>query len=306
MFKWLKGCALALVTVASAQAVEVRFDKVVDGVYAFVGETGARTEQNEGLNANLGLVVTADGAVLIDSGATFQGARQIHDAIRRVTQQPVKWVINTGGQDHRWLGNGYFISQGAEVIAPAAGQADMTSRGGDHITSLRQVLGSKVDGTTPTMPSRWLQGTDVSITLGGVVFEFKYRGGAHTLGDMLVWLPKQRVVFSGDVVYVDRMLGVLPFSKTKPWLETFAEMERLAPLHIIPGHGRVTNLTQARTDTRDYLMALRTHMRKAVEDGTDISAAIRSFDAKPFMHLLNATELMPGNGSRTYLELERE
>ena len=306
MFKWLKGCALALVTVASAHAVEVRFDKVVDGVYAFVGETGARTEQNEGLNANLGLVVTADGAVLIDSGATFQGARQIHDAIRRVTQQPVKWVINTGGQDHRWLGNGYFISQGAEVIAHAAGQADMTNRGADHLSGLRQVLASKANGTIPTMPNRCLQGTDVSLTLGGMAFEFKHRGGAHTPGDMMVWLPQQRVMFSGDVVYVDRMLGVLPFSNTKAWLETFAEMERLAPIHIVPGHGRVTDLTQARADTRDYLIALRTHMRKAVEDGTDISAAIQSFDAKPFMHLLNAAELMPGNGSRTYLELERE
>ncbi len=306
MFKWLKGCALALVTAASAHAVEVRFDKVVDGVYAFVGETGARTEQNEGLNANLGLVVTADGAVLIDSGATFQSARQIHDAIRRVTQQPVKWVINTGGQDHRWLGNGYFISHGAEVIAHAAGQADMTNRGGDHIAGLRQVLGSKADGTIPAMPTRWLQGTDVSLTLGGMAFEFKHRGGAHTPGDMLVWLPQQRVVFSGDVVYVDRMLGVLPFSNTKAWLETFAEVDRLAPIHIVPGHGRVIDLVQARAETRDYLMALRAHMRKAVEEGTDISAAIRSFDAKPFMHLLNAAELMPGNGSRTYLELERE
>lgn len=217
-----------------------------------------------------------------------------------------KWVINTGGQDHRWVGNGYFISQGAEVVAHAAGQADMVNRGGDHITGLRQVLGSKADGTIPTMPSRWLQGSDVSLTLGGVAFEFKHRGGAHTPGDMLVWLPQQRVVFSGDVVYVDRMLGVLPFSQTQPWLETFAEMERLAPLHIVPGHGRVTDLAQARADTRDYLVALRHHMRKAAEEGTDISAAIRSFDAKPFMHLLNAAELIPGNGSRTYLELERE
>lgn len=306
MFKWLTGCSLALASLMSAHAVEVRFDKVVDGVYAFVGETGARTEQNEGLNANLGLVVTADGAVLIDSGATFQGARQIHEAIRRVTQQPVKWVINTGGQDHRWLGNGYFISKGAEVIAHAAAQADMTNRGGDHIAGLRQVLGSKADGTIPTLPNRWMQSNDASLNLGEVMFEFKHRGGAHTPGDMLVWLPKQRVVFSGDVVYIDRMLGVLPFSKTKPWLETFAEIERLAPLRIVPGHGRVTDLTQARAETRDYLLALRAHMRKAVEEGSDISTAIQSFDAKPFMHLLNAAELMPGNGSRTYLELERE
>jgi hypothetical protein len=49
-----------------------------------------------------------------------EGARQIREAIRRVTAQPVRWVINIGGQDHRWLGNGYFQRQGAELIAHAA------------------------------------------------------------------------------------------------------------------------------------------------------------------------------------------
>ena len=89
--------AFTLLAALPAQAVEVRFEKVAEGVYAFIGETGPRTESNEGLNANLGLVLTPEGAVLIDSGATFQGARQVHEAIRRVTPLPVRWVVNTGG-----------------------------------------------------------------------------------------------------------------------------------------------------------------------------------------------------------------
>jgi hypothetical protein len=68
----------------------------------------------------------------------------------------------------------------------------------------------------------------------------------------------------------------------------------------------VTDVAQAKAETRDYLLALRQHMRQAVDDGLDMSAAIKSFDAKPFMHLLNAAELMPGNASRVYLEMERE
>ena len=302
----IAALCLALGVVLPARAVEVRFEKVVEGVYAFIGETGARTPANEGLNANLGLVVTPAGAVLIDSGATLQGARQIQEAVSKVTDQPVKWVINTGGQDHRWLGNGHFLAQGAEVMAHIAGQADMNNRGGDQLAALKQALGPLAEGTVPALPTRWLQGTDGTMTLGGVPFEFRHRGGAHTPGDMLVWLPRQRVLFSGDVVYVDRMLGVLPVSRTGAWLATFDEIERLAPDHIVPGHGRVTRLPQARAETRDYLAALRAHMRKAVDEGVDMSTAIRTFDARPFRHLLNAAELMPGNGSRTYLELERE
>jgi glyoxylase-like metal-dependent hydrolase (beta-lactamase superfamily II) len=301
---WL--IAAAGLFAASANAVEVRFEPVAEGVYAYVGELGQRSIANEGLNANIGLVVTPAGAVLIDSGATFNSARQIHEAVGRVTAQPVRWVINTGGQDHRWLGNGYFKSQGAEIIAHAQAEADMLSRGGDQLEGLRKALGPLAIGTVPTFASRWIGQPDQRLEIGGVVLEFIHRGGAHTPGDMLVWLPKQRVVFTGDVVYVDRMLGVLPFSQTKPWLATFAEIERLAPARIIPGHGRVSDLATAQADTRDYLMALRSHMKKAVDDGVDPSTAIKSFDSKPFMRLLNSADLMPGNASRSYLELERE
>ena len=308
MTAWTKTLTwlLLLLPPLAAQAVEVTFRPVADGVYAFVGETGARSLRNEGLNANLGLVVTPAGAVLIDSGATFQGARQIHEAVRRITPQPVKWVINTGGQDHRWLGNGYFKAQGAELIAHAGGQADMANRGNDHLLALRAALGPLADDTVPTLPTRWLAGLDEQLALGGVEFQFRHRGGAHTPGDLLVWLPQQRVLFSGDTVYVNRMLGVLPVSHTGRWLKTFEVIEQLDPKVLVPGHGEVTDLATARADTQAYLQALRAHMKKAVDDGTDVSAAVKTFDTAPFLRLLNAAELMPGNASRTYLELERE
>jgi glyoxylase-like metal-dependent hydrolase (beta-lactamase superfamily II) len=297
---------LALLAAAAAQAVEVRFERVANGVYAFIGETGARTSANEGLNANLGLVVTPAGALLIDSGASFQGARQIHEAVRGVTAQPVRWVINTGSQDHRWLGNDYFRTQGAELIAHAAAEADLRERGNDQLQALRAVLGTKADGTVPVLPTRWLQRSDERLELGGVAIELKHRGGAHTPGDLLVWLPAQRVLFSGDTVYVDRLLGVLPVSRSKAWLETFGAIEALNPERIVPGHGRVCTLDQAQRETRDYLLALRTHMKRAVDDGQDISVAVKAFDTRPWLHMQNSTELMPGNASRVYLELERE
>jgi glyoxylase-like metal-dependent hydrolase (beta-lactamase superfamily II) len=297
--------ALSMATLA-AQAVDVRFQRVADGVYAHVGDKGARSIDNEGLNANVGLVVTPAGAVLIDSGATFQSARQIAEAARKITPLPIKWVINTGGQDHRWLGNGYFASQGAELMAHAHARPDMLNRGNDHLVGLKATLGAKAEGTVPTLPTRLLTGDDERMELGGVVFEFKHRGGAHTPGDTMVWLPQKNVLFAGDVVYVDRMLGVLPVSSTRRWLDTFAVIEQLNPQVLVPGHGSVTTVATARADSQAYLQALRAHMKRAVDEGIDVSAAVKSFDAAPFMRLLNAAELMPGNASRTYLEIERE
>jgi len=291
---------------ATARAAEVAFERVAEGVYSFVGELGARTRDNEGLNATLGLVVTPQGAVLIDSGATWNGARQIEAAVRRITPQPVRWVLNTGGQDHRWLGNGWFAARGAELIGHAAGAADMRSRGGEQLAALRSTLGELAEGTAPVLPTRWLEGPDAALVLGGVRFEFSHRGGAHTPGDMLVWLPEQRVLFSGDVVYVDRMLGVLPVSNTKAWLASFAAIEALAPAVIVPGHGAPCGLVKAAAHTRDLLKALRTQMQSALDAGLDVSAAARRFEPGAFATLRNAAELLPGNASRVYLELERE
>jgi glyoxylase-like metal-dependent hydrolase (beta-lactamase superfamily II) len=182
----------------------------------------------------------------------------------------------------------------------------MTNRGSDHVQALRAVLKERVDGTTPVLPDRFVEGTDIRLDLGGTVFELRHRGGAHTPGDTMVWLPASNVLFTGDVVYVERMLGVLPVSNTKRWVATFEVIEQLAPARLVPGHGQVTDVSTARADTRTYLEALRAHMKKAVDDGTDISSAIKSFNALPYMRLLNAAELHPGNASRTYLELERE
>ena len=295
----------ALVFALPAWAVDVVFKPVTDGVFAYIGDTEGRTYDNEGLNANIGLVVTPAGAVLIDSGATFQTARKIHEAARKVTTQPIKWVINTGGQDHRWLGNGYFKSQGVETIAHAAAEADMKARASDHMEGLK-VLKERLEGTVPTLPSRFVTGQDTRLELGGVVMELKHRHGGHTPGDTLVWLPQKNVMFTGDVVYVDRTLGLIPVSRSKTWLESFAVIDEIKPRTIVPGHGNVTNLATAQAHTRDLLLALRAHMKKAIDDGVDLDAAVKSFNGKPFAVLKHADVWIPQLANQTYLEMERE
>lgn len=295
----------ALLLGAQAQAVEVQFKPVADGVYAYIGDTDGRTYDNEGLNANIGLVLTSDGAVLIDSGSTFQVARKIHEAMKTVTPQALKWVINTGGQDHRWLGNGYFKAQGAEIIAHGNAEADMKARAGEHQEGLK-VLRERLEGTVPTLPTRFVKDNDTRLELGGMVIELKHRGGGHTPGDMMVWLPQKNVLFSGDVVYVDRVIGLHPVSRTQTWLQSFAVIDEIKPQIIVPGHGGVTSLAAAQAQTRDLLVALRAHMKKAVDEGTDISAAVSSFNSKPFAGLKHAEVWIPQLANMTYLEMERE
>lgn len=93
-------CAV-LAWVAPVAALQISPVQAAPGAYAVIGDLGGRTYENEGLNASVGFIVTSGGVVVVDSGASYRSAKQLHAAIRRVTDQPVKWVINTGGQDHR-------------------------------------------------------------------------------------------------------------------------------------------------------------------------------------------------------------
>lgn len=295
----------ALAGAPAVPAVEVTFQAVAPGVHAFIGETGARSHSNEGLNANIGLIVTTEGAVLVDSGASWQGAEAIHRAVEAVTGRPLRYVINTGGQDHRWLGNAYFAALGVPVIAARTAKPDMEARGAAQLDALRPVLAEKLAGTRIALPSEWVDGKR-TLVLGGETIELLHGAGGHTPGDMIVWLPGQRVAFAGDIVYVDRMLGVLPVSSTRNWLDSFARLEALDPRIVVPGHGAVADLAKARRDTKDYLLALRAHMKAAIDANRDLQQAIESFDTRPFAYLRNAAELVGPNASRTYLEIEAE
>ena len=158
----------------------------------------------------------------------------------------------------------------------------------------------------PTLPARFVSDQDTRLELGGTVLELKYRKGGHTPGDMVVWLPQKNVLFAGDVVYGDRVLGLHPVSNTRNWLESFAVIDELKPQTIVPGHGNVTNLATAQAHTRDLLLALRGHMKKAVDVGVDLSAAVKTFDGKPFSYLKHADVWIAQRANQTYLEIERE
>ena len=214
----LKGLSILLLVAVglTANADEgMRLQKVNDHVYAVVGPFGNRTPENLGNNSTSGFVVTEEGVVLIDSGGTYQGAAAIEALIKQVTDKRVKVVINSGGQDHRWLGNGYFKERGSRIIASTTAVEDQKARTQDQLFILGNLVGTEgLEGTEPVYADETFEERK-RFTLGGFTFELQHIGPAHTPGDSLVWLPEQRVVFSGDVIYIGRMLGVMSHSNSR-------------------------------------------------------------------------------------------
>ncbi len=296
-------CAAAPVTWAEEAALTL--EKVTDRVYAIVGPFGNRTPENLGNNATFGLVIGEDEVVLIDPGGSYRGAAAIDEVIRGITDKPVTMVINTGGQDHRWLGNGYFGERGARIVASEDAVADQKSRRTDQLLALDNLIGSEGLAGTEAVYADLRFADSHAFDAGGIRFELRHVGPAHTPGDTLVWLPDERVVFSGDVVYVGRMLGVIGVSSSANWLSAFDRMAALGPVAIVPGHGPVTNLESARRDTRDYLVFLRDTVRSYMDGGGDIME-VGALDQSAYALLHSYEELKGRNAQRVFEELEWE
>jgi len=295
---------VVLVVPSSSLADVLDVQPVTQDVWAIVGPTEQRNPENLANNATFGLVVTAEGAVLMDPGGSWQGAEMLHAAIRTVTDQPVRYVINTGGQDHRWLGNGYWQAQGATVIASEAAVEDHNDRAQNHMIALSQFLGNGLDGTEPAYANVTYE-TDYALEFGGLSFEIMHRGPAHTPGDSFVWLDERDVMFTGDIVYVDRLLGNGPARDTDSWIAVFEAMAAFGPTHIVPGHGRATDLATATRDTHDYLVNLRRRIGALIEAGGDIMDAPQ-IDQSAWAHLEQFEALAGRNAQATYEEMEWE
>ncbi|MBZ0092892.1 MAG: MBL fold metallo-hydrolase [Sulfuricellaceae bacterium] len=306
MHRFIVFFILLLAAGAPARAFELQSQQVVPGVYALVGPKEARSYDNYGLNATFGFAITPTGVVLIDSGSSLAGAKIIAAAIRKITPQPVRWVINTGSQDHRWLGNGYFAGKGAEIIALKRTVDTQREVGEQWLAALKPVLKEHLDGTVPLHAAHPIAADRRAFELGGRHFELIWLGDAHFAGDAVVWMPREKLLFSGDLIFVERILGVLPWSHAASWRKAFHAMEGLRPEHIVPGHGHSCDLATARRDTGDYLDWLVTEVGQAVADWEPIETAVdRLADAPKFKHLELYDMLHRSNLNRTYVELEQ-
>ena len=296
--------SVIVATGAHAEAV-LETEPLAENVYALIGPTTDRDPKNLGNNANFGVVITDDGVVLIDPGATHKGAKMIHDSVRAITDKSIKVVINTGGQDHRWLGNGYFKALGAHIIAHETAVTDQKARLQGQLSRLDSLIGSDGLTNTEAVYADETFADKKELTIGGTRIEIYHAGHAHTPGDSFVWLPEHKIVFSGDIVYMDRMLGVGSQSAHRSWIGAFESMAALQPEIVVGGHGRPADLARATTDTYDYLVFLRGAVQVFMDEGHGMEEVGR-IDQSRFSYLDNYDALKGRNAQRVFEELEWE
>lgn len=305
--KWYKvvlGSFFWLLTLSQAAAVEFKAQKVAPGVYAYIGPLTDRTPENLGLNNNIGFIDSAEGWILIDSGAGDAAAQKLEAIAKGIKDQPIVAVINIGSQDHRWLGNHYFAKQGAKIYAFEKSVATQTAMFQQELERLLPKVPA-LKGVQMKTADVVLTAESNTLTIGGVEMQLNYYGDAHFPGDSVLWLPQQKVLFTGDIVYLDRMLGVHPWSNPVTWNQAYQKMRKLPAEFIVPGHGRVSNWPQADAETGDYLKQLVETMTSEAEAFSGVDSAVQNHaNWEAFKHLEHYDSWHKQNVSRTYLKLE--
>lgn len=311
--KWLLGLMLLSAKLLADQSIADQYPgsllyskpvEVIPHVWTAIGATAAPTYANAGHNNNLSFIVTSEGVVVMNSGASYLLAKALHNEILKITEQPVKYVFVENAQGHAMLGNGYWKAQGATIIAHTTAADAFKKSGAAALQSTLRVNKEQGQGTSVVLPTETFSHSKV-IELGGLRIEAHWLGLAHSRGDIVLWLPEQKLVISGDMAFHERLLPVFPYTNTAAWLESWERFEALGALYVIPGHGHPTNMAQVRRYTRDYLVFLRNAVGVLLEAGDDLQAAYE-LDQSQFSHLHTFKELAAKNAGRVFEQMEFE
>lgn len=271
--------------------------EVADGVFAYVQEGGGLCI------ANAGLIVGPESCVVIDALFAPSMTRAFRDAIARVTDKPVRLLINTHHHVDHTMGNALFPE--ATVLSHGNARREQQRVGRGVLDILRRLIPDLV-AELDDVPLRYPDVTfddELTFRLGERTIRLLHLGPAHTIGDALVLLPEERLVFTGDVVF-DQVTPLGLEGHFGNWINVCDAVEALEADTLVPGHGPVGNKTGLR-DMRGYLQSVREQARLAFDAGKTAEAAARAIDLGAYASWAEA-ERIGLNVGRLYQEFRGE
>lgn len=249
---------------ADLEEKQVTFTKLADNAYAYTAEG----------DPNTGVIIGDDGVMVLDTQATPVMAQDVLAKIRTVTDKPVKYVVLTHYHAVRVLGAAAYGAQ--EIIASRDTYDLIVERGAqdwkselERFPRLFQNAESVPGLTWPTITFTG----EMSIFMGETEVQLKQLGRGHTKGDTVAWLPKEKVLFSGDLVEY----GATPYTGDAyltDWPQTLDNVEKLGPEKLVPGRGDALTtpdkVREAIDGTRSFLRDMFQSVKEGVAAGKDL------------------------------------
>jgi glyoxylase-like metal-dependent hydrolase (beta-lactamase superfamily II) len=263
--------------------------------------------RNQNFISNAGFVVTPKGVVVIDALGSPILAKKLIAEIARITPQKVVAVIVSHYHADHVYGLQEFKKIGAKIYAQGEGRNYLSSE-----TAKQRLIASRIDFAPWVNANTQLVAADVwidqktKLNIGGIEFLVTRVGPAHAPEDLMVYVPSEKVLFAGDLVF----RGRIPFvgnADSKGWISALDEIEKLKPQVVIPGHGAYsTKPSEDIAFTRNYLNYLRQSMSKAAIDLDPFEEAYQQADWSEYegMPLFRAANRM--NAYNVYLSIQAE
>ncbi len=272
-------------------------------------------QEEKGLGTSNSGLVAAGGGLVVDTFWDLPHTRELVATYARVWREPTRRVVNTHRNgDHCW-GNQLFPD--AEIIGhrlcaeqfgrerPEMMQAlrDAGGSADPAIAHLARLLADWDFAGVELRPPTTLVEDRLDLELDGMAVELLWVGPAHTAGDLLVHLPRERVVFTGDVLF--RLCTPIGWEGTQAqWVRALDTIVALDPAVVVPGHGPLCGVEGPR-EMKAYLEFVYAEASRAFADGRTVLEAAKRIDPGPYARWTEP-ERMLFTVDRAYRELRGE
>jgi quinoprotein relay system zinc metallohydrolase 2 len=272
---WLLAAAVA----AHVAAAPLHVDQVAPGVYVHIGQHKDFEDGYDGDIANIGFVIGTDAVAVIDTGGSYAVGMALKEALREITQLPIRYVINTHGHPDHVFGNAAFINADSikakpppRLIGHARLPLAMAARGDAYLRNLKKQLGRAAEKSTLVPPGQTVQ-DHLTLDLGNRKLELTAWPSAHTDNDVTLFDVTTGTLWTGDLLFIERTPAI--DGDVKGWLSAMDALEKVPAATTIPGHGPVThNKNLALTRQREYLTTLVRDVRTSIRHGADMTATM--------------------------------
>lgn len=267
---------LALISTACAQAevghATFAIEKVADGIYVHHGEHLDIDTGYQGDICNISFVVGSKGVAVIDTGGSLKVGQQLRDAIRKVTDKPILYVINTHVHPDHVYGNAAFLEDKPQFVGHAK-LGDMLKLRKDAYDKLNaKYLGGDAAGTVQVLPTMVVK-EKTMLDLGDRTLTIVPYAVAHTNTDISVLESNTATLFTGDLLFIARTPVVE--GDIKGLIAAIDTLKTYPAKQVVPGHGPVEkDWIIALEDEQRYLNAVLTDVRAAIKKGDSMEYAM--------------------------------
>ena len=293
-------CFLTFVASLAAQDLGPEFKKIKDGIYVRSASSADPRPDAEVLNSNCAIILTRDGVVLIDSGQNPTDSQEILKAIKKLTSQPVRFLLDT--EIHGDHTTGHFVfSPPAMVVAPEGGaeamRRDYDPERLERLMAQSPEMREASRGYRIVTPQIEYHGK-LTLHVGERTFELLQLENVHSEADTAIWLPQERVLFSGPIALSNAYNRIRPFVSIPDILDATRQLKSLNPEIVVPGHGS-PGTTKIFDDSEQFYRLLLDRVGGMVSEGKTLNQIKQGLRMSEYDHLLHK-ERIPENIEGAY------